>query len=305
MNRFLRTLAVILVMGLALLGCGATAAPTAVPSFAKQAAPMAPAPTMAAAPASSGARSSAGESTTDTKASTDTTAADQQKLIIRTGTMVLIVNDVPVTVDSITGIANDSGGLVLRTDTRHQGDLLISTVSIKVPVESFDDVTAKLRKLAVKVDSDSASSQDVTEEFVDLDARVKVMEATEQQLLTFLQRTQNVDESLKVYRELTNVRSQIESIKGRMNYLQKSAAMSTITVTVRPVEKDKPIVQEEGWDPLRVVRNALRSLVNALQGLLNALIYVLVLVVPILIVIAIPLSIVRALWRRMRRKTSK
>ena len=99
---------------------------------------------------------------------------------------------------------------------------------------------SKLRKLAVRVDSENTSTQDVTEEFVDLDARLKVLNAEQQQLLSFLQRTQSVDESLKVYRELTSVQSQIESIKGRMNYLQKSAAMSTISVNLRPEEAPSP-----------------------------------------------------------------
>jgi len=160
---------------------------------------------------------------------------------------------------------------------------------------------AQLRKLAVKVDAESTSSQDVTEEYVDLDARLKVYEATEQQLLTFLQKTQNVDESLKVYRELNNVRSQIESAKGRMNYLTKSAAMSSITVQVKPEEKEKPIVKEESWNPGRVVREVLRWLVAALQFLFYLLIFIVFGLVPILIVVGIPLLILRAIWRRWRR----
>jgi ABC-type multidrug transport system fused ATPase/permease subunit len=164
---------------------------------------------------------------------------------------------------------------------------------------------SKLRKLAIKVDVDNSSSQDVTEEFVDLDARMKVYEATEQQLLKFLEKTQSVDESLKVYRELTNVRSQIESLKGRMNYLQKSADMSGITVQLKGEEKEKPIVEESGWNPGKVVRDALRSLVTGLQNLLNLLIYVGLFILPILLIVGIVFLIVRAIWRRLRRSRAK
>ena len=164
---------------------------------------------------------------------------------------------------------------------------------------------AKLRKLAIKVDVDNTSSQDVTEEYVDLDARLKVYEATEQQLMKFLEKTQNVDESLKVYRELNNVRSQIESTKGRMSYLSKSAAMSNITVQMRPEDREKPIVKEEGWNPLKIVRDALRWLVSAMQFLFYVLVFAVFGLVPVVIVIAVPLLILRAIWRRLHRPRAK
>jgi hypothetical protein len=304
MNRFALCLAIIVVLGLILLGCGATAAPTAIPMLSKGGAsgpsfaPAAPAP--AAAPT----RAAVSESTTaqDTAASA---ANDTARLIIRNGSITLTVKNVSDTVGMVTDIANAAGGYVLSSSSRYQGESLLATLTIKVPAESFDDVMAKLRKLAIKVEAENSSSQDVTEEFVDLSARLKVYEATEQQLLTFLQKTQNVDESLKVYRELTNVRSQIESTKGRMNYLQKSAAMSTITVQAQPEPKEQPIVEEKGWNPLKVVRDALRWLVSALEFVFNLLVFVIVGLVPILIAIAIPVLIVRAIWRRLRRKPAK
>lgn len=226
--------------------------------------------------------------------------ATLDRLIIRNGSIVLVVKDVAARMEEVGAIARNAGGLVQSSSSRHQDDALYATVVIKVPAESFDDVVARLSDLAVKVDSENTSTQDVTEEYVDLNARVKVLEATEQQLLTFLERTQNVDESLKVYRELTNVRSQIEQIKGRMNYLQKSAAMSTITVQLRPEEKEKPIVEEEGWNPGRVARTALRSLVQALQGLLNLIIWVILFFGPVIVVVGVLAFVLLAVWRRLR-----
>jgi hypothetical protein len=312
MKRFLLGLGVLVVMALVLSACGASVAPTQQNTSVGDAkgsgaiAPVpAPAPTRAAAaPAAAPAISSVtGESLQKVDASVANTAVD--RLIIRNGSLTLVVKDVADSVTKVTEIAVAAGGYVLRTDSRYQGENLIATVSIKVPAESFDDVMSKLRKLAIKVDVDNSSSQDVTEEFVDLDARMKVYEATEQQLLKFLEKTQSVDESLKVYRELTNVRSQIESLKGRMNYLQKSADMSGITVQLKGEEKEKPIVEESGWNPGKVVRDALRSLVTGLQNLLNLLIYVGLFILPILLIVGIVFLIVRAIWRRLRRSRAK
>ena len=301
MKHSLTTVAILLVVALIVVGCGATAAPVQVRSDAARgkggivaSAPMpATAPKAAAAPSGAGAAESLGSTNVDAAVSSD-------RLIIRNGNMIIVVSDVQDAADKIAGIADSAGGLVLRSDSHHEGDLLYSTVVIKVPAETFDSVMARLRSLAVKVDSENTSSQDVTEEFVDLEARVKVLDATEQQLLKFLDQTKNVDESLKVYRELGNVRSQIESIKGRMNYLQKSAAMSTITVQVRPQESSA-IVQETGWSPMKVLRNVLRWLVAALQFLFYVLVFIVFALVPIAILVVIPLLILRAIWRRLRR----
>lgn len=302
MNRFLFSLGVLVIVGLILAGCGASVAPTQAPTLARDSgsvpsmAPVAPAPLPAAT------RVASSESTTQSNASAGSVT---DRLIIRNGSLTLTVKDVTDVVGKVTALANASGGFVLRTDSRYQGEALIATVTIKVPAESFDSIIADLRKMAIKVDAENTSSQDVTEEYVDLAARLKVYEATEQQLMTFLQKTQNVDESLKVYRELNNVRSQIESAKGRMDYLQKSAAMSTLTVQIKPEDKEKPIIKEEGWDPLRIVRDALRWLVSALQYLFNVLVFVVFGVIPVLLAVAIPLLILRAFWRWLRRRRAK
>ena len=84
-----------------------------------------------------------------------------------------------------------------------------------------------------------------------------------------------MDEALKVYRELTKIRGQIERIQGRLNYLSKCADMSTITVNLRPKAKEAPIVKA-GWQPLETLKNALRSLVSVAQGLINLGIWLLI-----------------------------
>ncbi len=307
MKRFLLALGVLVVVALFVVGCGASTAPTGGLSSgdAKSVGSGAPMPLPAAtrAAAAPAAPATASESLQKVDAAAANMAID--RLIIRNGNMTVIVKDVTDAVNKVTEIAAAAGGYVLRTDSRYQGDSLIATVAIKVPAETFDDVMAKLRKLAIKVDVENTSRQDVTEEFVDLGARMKVYEATEQQLLKFLEKTQNVDESLKVYRELTNVRSQIESVKGRMNYLQKSADMSNITVQLKPEPKEQPIVEESGWNPMRVVRDALRSLVNGLQSLAILLIYLALYIAPLLIILVLLVVILRAIWRRLRRIRAK
>jgi len=251
---------------------------------------IAPTPTKAPAPAvpSKGAEA-------DLTSAATTSVSD--RLIIKTATMSLIITDTQEAIGTVTALATGAGGFVLNTNTYHEGEQLLATMVIKVPVEKFEDILAQLRQMAFKVDAESTSGQDVTEEYADLEAQLRNLKATEEQLLTFLDKTQNVDEALKVYRELTNIRGQIERIQGRMNYLSKSAAMSTITVNLRPKAKEAPIVKA-GWQPLETLRSALRALVSVGQALLNLGIWLLIFSP----VWGILLLIVWWLRRRLRRR---
>ncbi|MBI5956864.1 MAG: DUF4349 domain-containing protein [Chloroflexi bacterium] len=227
-----------------------------------------------------------------------------ERMIVKTATISITVRDTQEALGQVSALAGELKGYVVTSSSRYEGDRLLATVTIKVPATSFDDALTRLRKIASKVDSENTSGQDVTEEYTDLTAQLKNLEATEAQLLKFLDRTQNVDEALKVYRELTNIRGQIERIKGRMNYLEKSAAMSTITVNIRPQPKDEPIVKEEGWQPLRVMRDALRALVSALEGIANVAIWIVLFLLPILLVLLAPFILIWLawLWSRKRRQ---
>jgi len=211
--------------------------------------------------------------------------------------MSLIITDTQEAIGTVTALATGAGGFVLNTNTYHEGEQLLATMIIKVPVEKFEDTLAQLRQMAFKVDAESTSGQDVSEEYADLEAQLRNLKATEEQLLTFLDKTQNVDEALKVYRELSNIRGQIERIQGRLNYLAKSADMSTITVNLRPKAKEAPIVKA-GWQPLETLKSALRALVSVGQGLLNLGIWLLIFSP----VWGILLLIVWWLRRRLRRQ---
>jgi len=271
---------------LALAACGPAQAPTQRGATEG----VAPAPTKAPAPAVPSKEVQADQASAATTSVSD-------RLIIKTATISLIITDTQEAIGTVTALATGAGGFVLNTNTYHEGEQLLATMIIKVPVEKFEDTLAQLRQMAFKVDAESTSGQDVSEEYADLEAQLRNLKATEEQLLTFLDKTQNVDEALKVYRELSNIRGQIERIQGRLNYLAKSADMSTITVNLRPKAKEAPIVKA-GWQPLETLKSALRALVSVGQGLLNLGIWLLIFSP----VWGILLLIVWWLRRRLRRQ---
>jgi len=239
---------------------------------------------------------------------TQAVQAQEARVIIYTGNIALIVRDTRESIQAITTLVDTEGGYVASSNVYKSGEALQGTVTVRVPAERYQAVLEQLRNLSLRVERENSSSQDVTEEFTDLQARKTNLEFTEsalQELLEERQRTGSTSDILEVYRELTNIRGQIEQIEGRLRYLSNQSALSTITVELIPDILYQPITVA-GWQPQGVVREAFQALIIALQGLVSLLIWVVILVLPLLLIFVIPfLAIIwagRRWWRRSKAR---
>jgi PKD repeat protein len=151
-------------------------------------------------------------------------------MIVRTANMQLVVDDVREAIDKITELSEDLGGFVVTSSSWKEGERVVGQIAIRVPSTDFNYAMGILRNMAVEVNSETTSSQDVTEEYIDLDATLRNLEATEEQLLRLFEKAEEVEDILNVQRELSRVRQDIERTKGRMQYLERTSAMSLIQV---------------------------------------------------------------------------
>ena len=172
------------------------------------------------------------------------------------------------------------------------------SISIRVPDEKFEEAMTELRNLSIRVDSESTNSRDVTEEYIDLEARLKNAEATEGQYLSLLDAARDVEDILRIYDSLSRVRREIEQIKGQMQYLERTSSMSLLTVRLEPAITAKPLVPV-GWSLLEVFKSVIRGIITFGQWLITAVI-VLLIFLPIWGTV---LGII--LWRRRRRRNSE
>ena len=154
----------------------------------------------------------------------------QSRIIVHTARMSLVVDDVALTVDGIADVARDLGGWVVSSDrsSRHSG-----AIAIRVPAGLLDEAFRRLEALALKVESRAVTSEDVTDEYVDSQSRLVSLRATEERLLSFLDRAGNVDEALRVQKEVSDLQLRIEEIQGRLNFLKQTAAYSLIEVSLK------------------------------------------------------------------------
>jgi len=161
-----------------------------------------------------------------------------ERMIVRTGDMSLVVADVSIAIERIAGFAESYDGYVVSSNSWREGDRLVGNIAIRVDAERFDDAIRALRQLAVEVIQESTSSKDITEEYVDLSAKLHNLEASEEQLLRLMEQAGEVTEILDVQRELSKTRGEIEQTKGRMQYLEQTSAMSLIQVRLEQAELD-------------------------------------------------------------------
>jgi hypothetical protein len=159
--------------------------------------------------------------------------ADGRK-IIKNGDMTLLVGDTDSAIDRVTLIAVAAGGYIVSSETEERDGAKYARMSLGVPVDQFEETQRKLRSMAIKVLRDTATGEDVTDQYVDLQAKLTNLEATQARVRAFLDEAETVEEALKVNAELSEIEGEIEQVKGRMNYLKDRSAFSSLAVSLEP-----------------------------------------------------------------------
>ena len=248
-------------------------------------------PAPAAPPAFLSSKSMSGDSASAPEAngaggSADTSTADRK--IVMTGSITMEVGDISKSQADITDIAGQYKGYVISSNLRADQDNPSGYISIRIPAGSFNSVMQKLRALALKVTYETTNSQDVTEQYMDLEAQLKNYQATEAQYLELLKKADNVKDILDVQRELSIVRGDIERVKGRMQYLERTSDMSLIEITL---VNSKPI-GESTWDVTGIFKSAVDGLIVLGKAILGILIWLLVFS-PVWIIVLVIIFLVR------------
>lgn len=203
----------------------------------------------------------------------ETPPAVEDRMIVRTADLALVVEDVIDARNNIAQLAERLDGYVVSSSLWGEEEETRGTISIRIPDEKFELALAELRRMAIKVKSENTTSQDVTLEYTDLKARLANAEATERQYLALLEKATDVEDILAIYEHLSRVRQEIEQIKGQMQYLERTASMSLISVYLEPQATAKP---KTGWSALETFKSAVRGIATFGQWLAIIIIWLIV-----------------------------
>jgi hypothetical protein len=236
-------------------------------------------------------------------------AASQQaidRLIIRNGSISVAVDDTLASrkaiEDMVTQMAGEGAFIVSINERGSASDTdPFIDMSIRVPAVRFDEVMGRIAGMASKgtTPTQSQSAEDVTNQYVDLDARLETLEAARERLLQIMSEAQNPEDLIAAEQQLTQREAEIASIKGQMQYLSQSAALSQISVSLQPYILAQPV--DDTWRPAETVRRAWEALLDSLRGFGDFAILFGIVFLPWLVVIGLVIAGVVQLVRwRMR-----
>jgi hypothetical protein len=186
-------------------------------------------------------------------APSDTNTFDRK--IIQDTSLDLQVEDVSKAYDDVERIALTAGGFVLDSSVAANQDRPQANLTIRVPTVQYQKVVDDLRGLAVKVENETSKAQDVTQEYTDLQARLRSAQALEATYLGLLDRAETIDDILKIQSYLTPVRLEIEQIQGQMNVVDNLSSLATISVSLSTEPPAPPASSDSHPDPLAAAGN--------------------------------------------------
>lgn len=232
-----------------------------------------------------------------------------ERLIIRNGSLSVVVAD-PLAVRAqiearVAEMAGEGAFVVSSEESGRNNALPTINMTIRVPAARFEETMRWLAGTAVAGTNPNRSetAQDVTEEYVDLAARQESLEAARDRLLDIMQNAETTEDLLRAEAQLAAREAEIEALQGRRQYLQQSAALSLITIQLKPYVLNQPF--DDSWKPAETVRLAVEGLVASAQGVADFLIILVIAFLPWLAVLSLAgYIIVRFIWRpwRVRRQ---
>ncbi|HKZ78006.1 MAG TPA: DUF4349 domain-containing protein [Pyrinomonadaceae bacterium] len=204
----------------------------------------------------------------------------------------------------ISSIAASLGGFVVTSESKqsesaeHSKEDPRITLVVRIPAMQFDSALNQIRGLANRVTQEKITGEDVTEEFIDLEARIKTQKALEEQFLQIMKQAAKVTDALEVQRQIAEVRTEIEKLEGRKRFLENRTSLSTITVGLQSPAAIAVNTSSFGHS----IREAVSTSIDLATEIVLLLIRFVIVMIPILILIVLPASIAgRFILRRARR----
>jgi len=213
--------------------------------------------------------------------------------------MSLLVKNVKETANKVIDLAMNSGGYLVNLNTNSGETDSNSTVAIRVPSNQTKSVVEQLRAMSVRVVSENINGYDVTDQYVDYDAKLEILNNNKTRFLEISNKATTVDEILRVQQAINDVQNQIDGVKGQLKYLNGISSTALFTISISTDELSLPYSSNTPWRPMVIIKNAVRSLMSTFRIGVNALIWIIV-----YSIIWVPALIVYKVVKRIIRKKS-
>ena len=196
------------------------------------------------------------------------------RLVVRETTLSIVVKDAAIAISSIQKSAEQFGGYLVQSHLAKPEESASGTIIVRVPQEKLSDALVAFRLVGLRVVDENISGQDVTDQYVDLDSRLKTLEKTKQKFEDILDRATAIQDILNVQQQIISLQSQIDTVKGQQQLLSQTAKLSKITVYLSTDEFSLPYAPAQPWRPDVIFKLAVRSLVAHIRDIGTGLIWI-------------------------------
>ncbi|MDF9759119.1 hypothetical protein OKW24_000892 [Peribacillus simplex] len=239
-----------------------------------------------------------GEQASDKKAEKE--AATNDRMVIHQAQLQLKVKNLEKTQMKIERKANEYGGYIVESNVyREDEERVEGTITVRIPEARFQDFLVVTEGQASEVVGRNVTGQDVTEQYVDLKARLKSKRAMEERLLAFMQDAKKTEDLLKISSDLAAVQEEIEQLTGQMKYLENQTSYSTVTITLSQERIVVPGIDNAKLDTWERTKKQLATSANLLLKAGSGIIVFIIGNLPILIVLGGAGAVVH--WAMKRR----
>ncbi|WP_373894154.1 DUF4349 domain-containing protein [Virgibacillus sp. CBA3643] len=213
-------------------------------------------------------------------------AEDVDRKVIYTANLLVEVNDYQQAINDIQTQVSDRGGYIVDSSMQEgtDGESTNGQITARIPQDQFQEFIQIVEDGSSKVVESSVSGQDVTEEYVDLEARLESQQVVEERLLAFMEEAEATEDLLAISDDLANVQGEIEEITGRMNYLENRTDLATVTINI---EENNVSISGEDLNTWEQMKDQFMKSINVVMSVFSGIFVFVVGSLPVLIVLGI------------------
>ncbi len=219
------------------------------------------------------------------------------RMVVQDTNMSMLVKDVAKAIKEIEKTVTVAGGYMVNKGLSRPEGAASGNISVRVPVTKREDVLEEIRGYGVKVVSENVYGSDVTDEYVDLEARLANLNKTKAKMEAIMDQATRVEDLMSVQNQLNSIQMQIDSLKGQQKYLEQTAKLTLISVSLSTDELALPYAPDGVWRPEVVFKNAVRSMLGTLRSVANLIIWTFV-YIPVIILVVLVIWLLRMFKNR-------
>lgn len=223
----------------------------------------------------------------------------QDRMVVKNSNLSLMVKDVVPVQKAIIDKAVELGGYMVSSNVSNPQDAASATVTVRVPANRLTDTLDYFRGLAVKVVSENLDGVDINDQYSDNEAQLAILNTTKKKFEEILDKATQVQDILTVQREIVNLQTQIDQIKGQQKYYEQDANFTKVTVYLSTDELGLPYTPSDSWRPAVVFKEAVRSMLLSMQKLGNLVIWLMVYAV-----IWVPVVLIIFIYKKRKSSSS-